>query len=167
MKRIVILFTATVIAAHAQAADVHKSLCQTKEKVVFSCSTGKKLISVCASENLSSSAGYVQYRFGTNEKLEFSFPEPKAHPDSFSTKGILAYSGGGAGYMRLNKGAYSYVVYSGMGQGWDKQGVAVEKNGKLLSNILCKDTSIKNNGPETFDKYPIPIDEIGFEIPLP
>lgn len=165
MKRIVFLFTATVIAAHAQADDAHKTLCQTKEKVVFSCSTGKKLISVCASENLSSSAGYVQYRFGTNKKPELSFPEPKAHPDSFATKGILAYSGGGAGYLRLNKGTYSYVVYSGMGHNWDKQGVAVEKNGELLSNILCKNTSSKNIGPESFEKYPILEDEIGFEIP--
>jgi hypothetical protein len=123
MKRIVILFATTVIATHAQAADVHKSLCQTKEKVIFSCSTGKKLISVCSSENLSSAAGYVQYRFGTKEKLELSFPEPQAHPSSFSTGGALMYSGGGGAYMRFNKGAYSYVVYSGMGKGWDKQGV--------------------------------------------
>jgi hypothetical protein len=165
MKRRVILFTTIVIAAHVQAGDLQKSLCQTKEKVIFSCGTGKKLISVCSSENLSPTAGYVQYRFGTKEKLELSFPEPQAHPSSFSTGGTLMYSGGGGAYMRFNKGAYSYVVYSGMGKGWDKQGVVIEKNGKLLSNILCKDVSIENIGSDFFEKNAIPEDKVGFEIP--
>jgi hypothetical protein len=43
--------------------------------------------------------------------------------------------------------------------------LVVEKNGKLLSNFLCKDTSIENIGPEFFEKNAIPEDKIGFEIP--
>jgi hypothetical protein len=165
MKRRAILFATTVIAAHVQAGDLQKSLCQTKENVIFSCSTGKKLISVCSSKNLSPTAGYVQYRFGTKEKPELTFPEPQTHPISFSTGGTLMYSGGGGAYMRFNKGTYSYVVYSGIGKGWDKQGVVIEKNGKLLSNIICKDVSIENIGAEFFEKNAIPEDKIGFEIP--
>ena len=127
MIRRVILFATTFIAGHVQAGDLQKSLCQTKEKVIFSCSTGKKLISVCSSENLSTTSGYVQYRYGTKENPELSIPDPQAPPSSFSTGGTLIYSGGGGAYMRFNKGTYSYVVYSGMGKGWDKQGVVIEK----------------------------------------
>ncbi len=136
-----------------------------KEKIIFSCGTGKKLVSVCSSENLSPDTGYVQYRFGTREKVELSFPESQAHPGQFFTAGTLMYSGGGGTYMRFNKGTYSYVVYSGTGKGWDRQGVVVEKAGKLLSNITCKDASSAEMNSWIFEKIGIQKDAIGFEIP--
>lgn len=166
MKRHALILAISVMAAtQLQAADAPKSLCQADEDIVFACSTGKKLISVCASQNLSAADGYVQYRFGNEGNIEMSVPESKAHPSKFSTGGSLMYSGGGGAYMRFNNGGYGYVVYSGMGKGWDKQGVAVEKDGKLLTNILCKNTSIETIGPDFFEKNAIPEDKVGFEIP--
>ena len=165
MKKILVTFTLAVFSAQLHAGDVNKSLCKAGEAVVFSCNTGKKLISVCASENLAANAGYVQYRFGTKEKLELSFPDNEFHPGLYATGGNLMYSGGGGAYMRFNNGAYSYVVYSGIGKGWEKQGVAVEKNGKLLSNIPCKEPSVEGFGSEFFTTNGIPEDTVGFEIP--
>jgi hypothetical protein len=165
MKRLLVLFILVAVGAQVYADDIKKSLCNTGEAVVFSCSTGKKIISVCASENLSANSGYVHYRFGAKEKIELSFPDNQSHPSLYVTSGNLMYSGGGGAYMRFNNGAYSYVVYSGMGKGWDKEGVAVEKNGKLLSNIVCKDTSVGVFGSEFFTANGIPDDKNGFDIP--
>jgi hypothetical protein len=56
-----------------------KSLCTTKEKVVFSCSTtAGKLISVC------SKGESVQYRFGRRGKVELEYPKAEDFkPQSF------------------------------------------------------------------------------------
>lgn len=141
------------------------TLCVAKEKIVFSCSTGKKIISVCSSENLSSEAGYVQYRYGTKTMTELIFPVQKNHPKDFTKAGNLAFSGGGGSYMRLNNGAYSYIVYSGIGKDWEKDGLVVEKSGETLSNIPCKSSVVSNIGVDFYEKNAVPEDEAGFEIP--
>ena len=50
--------------------------CSPQEQVVFSCAIKKspKVVSVCASSNLSSSEGTIAYRFGILGKPEFQFP---------------------------------------------------------------------------------------------
>ncbi|MGL5452520.1 MAG: hypothetical protein ACRDBT_08985 [Aeromonas sp.] len=170
MKKIAILFATTVFATtgfatQVQAAGAQTSLCQSQEEVLFACSTGKKIISVCASDDFSAHSGYVQYRFGTKKKIELAFPEQPGHPSTFATGGTITYAGGGAAYMRFNNGAHSYVVYSGMGRGWDKQGVVVEKRGKMLVNILCKTPSVEKFDATFFENNGIPTDETDFTIP--
>lgn len=145
--------------------EIFDTLCVAKEKIVFSCSTGKKVISVCSSENLSSDTGYVQYRYGTKTMTELTFPEQKNHPKDFATGGNLTFSGGGGSYMRLNNSAYSYIVYSGIGKNWEKDGLVVEKGGETLSNILCKSSVVSNIGVDFYEKNAVPEDTVGFEIP--
>lgn len=141
------------------------TLCVAKEKIIFSCSTGKEIISVCSSEYLSSDTGYVQYRYGTKTMVELTFPEQKTHPKDFTKGGNLTFSGGGGSYMSLNNGEYSYIVYSGIGKNWEKDGLVVKKSGETLSNIPCKSSVVSNIGLDFYEKNAVPEDEAGFEIP--
>lgn len=145
-------------AAQANAASGH---CSAEETVVFSCSVGKKTVSVCASADLSPTTGSLQYRFGAlgANALEMTYPELSVRPASVIQAGALVYSGGGGAYMRFTKGDYAYVVYTGSGRGWDKEGVAIERNGKITTSFACKDEAVSIMGRDFFEKAGLPIDE--------
>jgi len=55
------------------------SLCATNERIIFSCLVKRpaRIVSVCASKDLTSESGYLQYRFGLPEKLELEFPKDR------------------------------------------------------------------------------------------
>ena len=48
------------------------TLCASDERIIFSCPIRRpaKIVSLCASKNLTSERGYLQYRFGVPEKIE-------------------------------------------------------------------------------------------------
>ena len=56
------------------------SLCAKDERIIFSCPIKRsaKIISVCASKDLTSDRGYIQYRFGLPAKVELEFPKERA-----------------------------------------------------------------------------------------
>ncbi len=60
-------------AAQSIAAPSH---CSAGEKVVFSCAVGKgaKVVSLCASPNLTAKSGTLYYRFGAPSKIELEYP---------------------------------------------------------------------------------------------
>jgi hypothetical protein len=163
MKIVVVVILAGVTAfklvAPAQAGAVAETLCSSEEEVVFACNTGKKLVSVCASQDFSGTAGTLQYRFGPKGAPEMVWPE-NARSRQGVTAGHLMYSGGGGAYIRFAKGSARYVVYSGIGKGWEKAGVAVEQNGKVAANLRCKGLE---DGDWSIDG--LPEDPEGFEIP--
>jgi hypothetical protein len=55
------------------------SLCAKDERIIFSCPTKRpaKIVSVCASKDLTSERGYLQYRFGLPGKIELEFPKDR------------------------------------------------------------------------------------------
>ena len=55
------------------------TLCATNERVIFSCPVQRpaKIVSVCASKDLTSEHGYLQYRFGLPGKLELEYPKDR------------------------------------------------------------------------------------------
>lgn len=126
------------------------SLCTKKETTLFSCPVVNKTVSVCASNNLSSTKGYIQYRFGKKQNIELQFPDKLEHPTKHFTQGAEAYSLGGASYLRFNVSDYKYSVYSSGGRsygkngeadsvrGWHDAGVIVEKYDKIISSLKCR-----------------------------
>lgn len=142
------------------------SLCIAPEKTVFTCSTGTKLISVCASPNLSTQAGYLQYRFGIQgTPPELAIPDFKVIPKTGINTKTLGFSGGGAAYIRFKNGDTAYVVYSGEGKGWKRNGVAIEKKGTFASFVSCKGKVISEMGPDFFEKTGLPEDPNELELP--
>jgi hypothetical protein len=55
------------------------TLCARDERVIFSCPIKKpaKIVSVCASKDLTADRGYLQYRFGLPGKIELEFPKDR------------------------------------------------------------------------------------------
>jgi hypothetical protein len=55
------------------------SLCERSEQIIFSCRIRKpsKIVSLCASKELTKDRGYLQYRFGLPGKIELEFPKER------------------------------------------------------------------------------------------
>ena len=55
------------------------SLCARNERIIFSCRIKKpaKIVSLCASKDLTADRGYLQYRFGLPGKIELEFPKER------------------------------------------------------------------------------------------
>lgn len=129
------------------------TLCGSNELVYFSCSTGKKMISMCTSNPINENSGYLQYRYGTTNKVEFIYPTRKSHPLNLFTEYSSAFSGGVIGHINFTNGSYTYAVYNSLTKEFYKNGtsghrkesgVKVVKNGNVLSTITC-------TGPVTSD----------------
>jgi hypothetical protein len=125
--------------------------------VYFSCPIYKKIISLCASGNISPNNGYVQYRFGTADHIELEFPgKPYPPRNRFSisdiSEGNLNFT-----HIKFNSGNYNYVVYQGF-----PSGVYVKKSGKLVSNLFCEKGIYQRISPRAFRgiKTVAPVDGI-------
>jgi hypothetical protein len=68
------------VATLAPAALQPNSLCAKGERIIFSCPIKRpaKIVSVCASKDLTSDRGYIQYRFGLPAKVELEYPAERA-----------------------------------------------------------------------------------------
>lgn len=63
----------------AQTALQPNTLCAKDERVIFGCLLRRpaKIVSVCASKDLTRETGYIQYRFGLPRKVELEFPKTR------------------------------------------------------------------------------------------
>lgn len=148
---------------HAAAAPV---ACAAPQQTVFSCSTGTKTVSVCASADLAATTGAVQYRFGRPRAAELAYPPDGADWRAVTRGGTLAFSGGGGAYLAFEKAPYRYVVFTAVGKGWgSKAGVVVEQSGRRIATLACKGPVISELGPDLFSKAAIAPAESDFELP--
>ncbi len=135
------------------------SFCTSQETLLLGCAAGARLMSVCASRDLDAAKGYIQYRFGKPSGApEQVVPEGFVHPSKAVTGSSETYAGGGAVWLRFRKGDHAYVAYSGIGR-WGpkgsplaKDGVAVERNGKLIANVKCTGGVAGELSPDWFEK---------------
>jgi hypothetical protein len=162
----------------AQAGTAHgaepSSHCTTPERVVFACPVGTKLVSVCADPAAGPKTGYLQYRFGKPgpaEALEINWPDNRLPPQAAATGGSEAFSGGGAAWLRVHKGSYAYVVYTGIGR-WGtngrtltREGVVVEHRGKVIASLKCSRSATSELGPAWFDKVGMQSRDESFDLP--
>ena len=130
--------------ARADVAPAGASLCTAAETTVFDCPlAGGRRAAVCASADLSASAGTLQYRFGRPGKVELQWP-PAPTPATAADwraavkAGQVMYAGGGGAYLRFAAPPFDYVVYSASGRGWGrKAGVMVLKDGQQAAVRRC------------------------------
>jgi hypothetical protein len=159
----VLLVLSTAIASPAAAAS---SQCAPPERTLFSCDTGRKVVSVCASPELTTDRGWVQYRFGSLGAPELAYPATDSDWRRATRGGVLSFSGGGGAWLAFARGAYRYVVYTAIGKGWgEKAGVEVQKDGKRLAALRCEDREISELGPDLFANAGIADDPHEFDLP--
>ena len=55
------------------------TLCESGERIIFSCPVKRpaKIVSLCASKDLTNERGYVQYRFGLPGNVELEYPKER------------------------------------------------------------------------------------------
>jgi hypothetical protein len=109
-----------------------KTLCTPEEFMVWACEAGRRLVSICASRDLSPTAGYVQYRIGLPGALELEYPAQRVHP-----RGHFAVTTFGSGdqNVKFSNGGYDYEVVEILRSGDD--GIEVSKDGQKVSRITC------------------------------
>jgi hypothetical protein len=121
------------------AQDSVPNLCVANEKPLFSCTSGDKTLSVCASLDLSNTSGYLHYRFGESpQHIELSYPKvadsPQKHFRLFTDGSAKASSE----QLSFRSGAFTYTVYSYRAAfDFNGSGVFVKSKGKLLANFSC------------------------------
>ncbi|MGZ8189068.1 MAG: hypothetical protein ACXWTN_09945 [Methylosarcina sp.] len=133
----------------AIAAD---GLCRNSEQTIFSCITNKssKLISVCASPTLDKKDSYIQYRFGTREKIELQFPAEKNNSiPQFKFDHYFRYQVDRT-ELSFSIGPHRYAVfhfYEGdIEPPETREGITVSKSGDLEkeTEILCVKPAINH-----------------------
>jgi hypothetical protein len=147
MRKLLLCCFGTMFAVVSQASE---TLCLSKEKVIFSCrvKSSPKIISICSSSNLTADEGYLQYRFGTPARVEFTFPASKVDTQKqFTWKWNHPYQSSVIDVKFRNSG-YAYDVFSleisealyGEPGGNHKYGVSVfkEGDGKSEKTFECQ-----------------------------
>lgn len=151
------------------------TFCTAAEDVVFSCPTSDgKLVSVCASKGAGRGRGTLQYRSGkpgSRQGLERVLPNTAMIPRIAATGENEPFSGGGGSWLRFRDGIYSYVVYSGIGR-WgpngeprEKQGVVIERSGKMAGNLLCTSRAAGMLGPQWYEALGVETRDDEFYFP--
>jgi len=161
-------------AATAKPVGPKASFCGTGESIVFSCGVGAKMVSVCASKDAAPARGSLQYRFGrtdSREPLEMILPPRPMTPKKSASGGTVSFSGGGGSWLRFHNGPYGYVVYTAIGK-WgptgetrEKEGVVVERAGKVVASLKCSTRATSALGPEWFEALGIETNDEDFELP--
>lgn len=148
MKKIAFLFVLSCFAFTPSMAQ-SQTFCDANEYVVFSCSTGKKTVSVCASKVFSSSEGYLQYRFGAPGKIEMAYPRIKQHPrDQFTAFYATPVMDDGSRAMVVSLAFgvndYGYEISTFAKQDTAETSLTVTQAGKTLATLKCQPQSIVN-----------------------
>jgi hypothetical protein len=75
----VIIFGSHQSSAVSPRNPLSPSLCNRDERVIFACLLKQpaKIVSICASKDLTGETGYLQYRFGSPGKIELEFPKDR------------------------------------------------------------------------------------------
>lgn len=148
MKKLAFL---SVLGCFAFAPSMAQSQthCDANERVVFSCSMGKKTASVCASTTFGPSEGYLQYRFGAPGNIEMTYPSGKQHPQdqfrAFYGTPVMD-DGSRAMFVSLEFGVndYSYELSTFAKQDTSETSLTVTRAGKTLATLKCRPQSIIN-----------------------
>lgn len=143
------------------------NLCSRNETVLFACTTGKKLISVCATQNLSTNAGQIFYRLAAiGQAPEMTYPEGNQSPKTAFKQGSYRITNDrSGGFLSFNRGDFRYVMYSGSGNVQNYSGVTVERAGKPVANLKCEGDVYDELYPQSLSKIGVPTDEITFSAP--
>ena len=117
---------------HSAYADA-TSHCGESEQIIFSCQIrdSSKVLSLCASKDLSDSSGYLQYRFGKLNEIELEYPaDRKDSQKQFLYRHYFRYQVDETEISFVNQGheytIYSYYEGDGDGTPQQEEGVQVD-----------------------------------------
>jgi hypothetical protein len=144
---------AVLLLAPATAmADDRPSLCVSDEPPIFSCAVaGGRIVSLCATPDLSATAGALTYRFGRPGALELVHPRAGERPQAAFSRGIIGARGGD--FVRFRRGDFSYSIDYMDGPnvlGNYYAGVIVHRGEQQIAEIRCARRTPDAVGPDGF-----------------
>ena len=129
------------------------SLCQADEVNFDSCVIGGKVASFCASKKMTEKSGYLQYRFGTPEKVKMVFPVVRRNPAGLFFRSMS--SDGLENRISFKNGRYTYISFIIDSPQGTSFGMYILKDRKLVSDRSCAE--------QFSDQDPAPYHFIGLE----
>ncbi|MFT5961501.1 MAG: hypothetical protein ACI8WM_001829 [Burkholderiaceae bacterium] len=117
------------------APDRTQTWCAPAEHIYFSCQIGRKTVSLCGSDRITKTEGYLQYRFGRlGKEAELIYPATQIHPRGQFRDYLDAWPKGYAYEIGFLNGGYNYSIYihSSVLQDGDFKGVHIRKEDQLL-----------------------------------
>lgn len=139
------MYAATTFAANTEPT----TLCHSEETVVFSCSAKKKLVSLCATSDLTAEGGRLTYRYGVPGKPpELIYPTVEVKPKEAFTATFMEWARRSYQAVSFKISDYAYTVYFCENIESCSQdvgaGVTVERSGKVIADLWC-DVPYQNN----------------------
>lgn len=129
----------------APAPQVPQTLCDGQEKAVFSCSViSGKMVSLCASPDLSRDTGYLQYRYGRSPgSVELQFPHSTRRADGTFKFMQQYFAKGGTTALSFWVGPFRYSIFRTTSAfGFNGAGIIVSKDSRRVAYMRCNDKTI-------------------------
>ena len=139
-----IFITISALVSSTAFAEGTPSHCRSQETTYFNCAVGNKLVSLCASRDLSAKAGTLQYRFGLPGKPpELEYPKTPGSPAKHFTEYDWWFAKGGTQALGFSIGSYSYSIFETHSAfGYNGAGVIISKSGVRVQLLECQPAKI-------------------------
>ena len=140
----VVMLCAVSFAAD-EGAPAPQTLCTGQEAAIFSCSVlSGKIVSLCASPDLSRNSGYLQYRYGHSaDSLELQFPKDARRADDTFKFMQQYFAKGGTTALSFWVGPYRYSVFRTTSAfGFNGAGIIVSRDSRRVAYMRCNDKTI-------------------------
>jgi hypothetical protein len=111
----------------------HSPLCDRQEITLWTCASHKSVFSLCSSQVVNRTSGYVQYRASKGGKVVFAFPATKSPPRGFFTYNIW---GNGDASIEFSSNGYRYNLIDPM-RGSSSVVVSHSRSRAQTTNIAC------------------------------
>ncbi|MEK8078342.1 hypothetical protein [Pseudomonas sp. XK-1] len=124
-------------------------LCNSNEESIFTCLTEKKTASLCLRRHEGNI--HIKYKYGTNRKIELSYPENEEGSTEKFKLSTTPYPGGGENRIRFTIGKHDYYLYDITKTESDESGqypefksglFVLKHNAKVFSQSCRNDASI-------------------------
>jgi hypothetical protein len=136
------IFLNLMLSSYTTASDLGTSLCTVNEAIVFSCTvTNHKIASLCASKDLTSTSGYLQYRFGRNtSSIDLKYPKQTASPKGKFKYSFEGFAKGQTAILAFDSSEYTYSVFRATSAlESNNSGVIVERHRQFVAYIPCNE----------------------------
>jgi len=120
------------------------NLCNENEKVYFSCASGKKVISVCASKSLTINDGNLVYRYGSlGSKAELEYGSEAKNFNKKFKFALDSYAKGSTMELSFKIGSYTYLLHEDEHVFKESSaGVFVIQNAKVVKYFSCNNKTL-------------------------
>jgi hypothetical protein len=123
------------------------TLCKKKENDIFSCASGKKVISICEEEHDKKEQNILTYRFGEpNSKPELEYSSKVRKMENTFDYAFDSYMNGSTRELSFEIGKYKYTIHQDIHNYRDNSaGLVLEKDNKKIAYFECNKDTPKNN----------------------